>query len=77
METDIQYLRELAELQVFYHDQNDKQLAADPNEVQQIPPMWYSAVQTALPSYANSLAVVSWKEDKGQMLDELLAQLWQ
>ena len=40
MERGIQYLRELAVLEVIYNDPDNKQLPADPDEVQCTQPVW-------------------------------------
>ena len=49
----------------------------DPDEVQCTQPMWRKFLQSAPPTYANSLAVTSWKEGYGQTVDELAVQLRQ
>jgi len=54
MERGIQYLRELSV-------QDDKQLPADPDEVQCTRSMWRKFVWSAPSSYANSLAVADWR----------------
>ncbi|XP_074909170.1 ubiquitin carboxyl-terminal hydrolase 4 isoform X3 [Buteo buteo] len=73
MERGIQYLRELAVLEVIYNER----LPRDPDEVQCTQPMWRKFLRSAPPLYANSLAVVSWKEGEGQTVDEVAGRLQQ
>ncbi|KAM9591469.1 uncharacterized protein ACIBXB_006265 [Morphnus guianensis] len=77
MERGIQYLRELAVLEVIYNDPETAQSPTDPDEVQCTQPMWRKFLRSAPPTYANSLAVMSWKEGYGQTVDELAVQLQQ
>ncbi|KAM9590490.1 uncharacterized protein ACIBXB_005749 [Morphnus guianensis] len=77
MERGIQYLRELAVLEVIYNDPENAQSPTDPDEVQCTQPMWRKFLRSAPPTYANSLAVMSWKEGNGQTVDELAVQLRQ
>ncbi|KAK4823738.1 hypothetical protein QYF61_006007 [Mycteria americana] len=77
MERGIQYLRELVVLEAIYSDLDNKHLSKDPDEVQCTRLMWQKFVQSAPPSYANSLAVMTWKGGEAQMVDELAGQLWQ
>ncbi|KAM9591473.1 uncharacterized protein ACIBXB_006269 [Morphnus guianensis] len=77
MERGIQYLRELAVLEVIYNDPENAQSPTDPDEVQCTQPMWRKFLRSAPPTYANSLAVMSWKEGNGQTVDELAVQLQQ
>ncbi|KAM9590502.1 uncharacterized protein ACIBXB_005762 [Morphnus guianensis] len=77
MERGIQYLRELAVLEVIYNDPENAQSPTDPDEVQCTQPMWRKFLRSAPPTYANSLAVMSWKEGYGQTVDELAVQLRQ
>ncbi|XP_049650116.1 uncharacterized protein LOC126035501 [Accipiter gentilis] len=77
MERGIQYLRELAVLEVIYNDPENAQSPTDPEEVQCTQPMWQKFLRSAPPTYANSLAVMSWKEGYGPTVDELAVQLWQ
>lgn len=46
-------------------------LSKGPNEI------WQKFVRSVLMPYANSLAVLSWKDGEGPMVDELAGQLWQ
>ncbi|KAK4810930.1 hypothetical protein QYF61_013338 [Mycteria americana] len=57
MERGIQYLRELAMLEVVYDDLNDEQLSKDPDEVQCTRPMWRKLVQSVPASSASSFEV--------------------
>ncbi|KAF1662984.1 RNA polymerase II subunit A C-terminal domain phosphatase, partial [Aptenodytes patagonicus] len=77
MEKGIQFLRELAVLEVIYDDLNNEQLSKDPDEVKDTRPMWRKFVRSSPSSYANSLAVMTWKDGEGQMVDELAGQLRQ
>ncbi|XP_074884057.1 uncharacterized protein LOC142031085 [Buteo buteo] len=77
MERGIQYLRELAVLEVIYNDPENGQSPTDPDEVQCTQAMWRKFLRSAPPTYANSLAVMSWKEGYGQTVDELAVQLRQ
>ncbi|KAM9304354.1 LOW QUALITY PROTEIN: patched domain-containing protein 3 [Morus bassanus] len=70
MEKGIQYLRELAMLEVIYDGLNNEQLSKDPDEVQCTEPTW-----SAPSSHVNSLAVMTWKDGEEQMVDELAGQL--
>ena len=69
MERGIQYLRELAMLEVIYNDPGNEQLPTDPDEVQCTQPMWQKFLRSVPPLYANSLAVMSWKDGEGQTVD--------
>ncbi|XP_049650061.1 uncharacterized protein LOC126035473 isoform X1 [Accipiter gentilis] len=77
MERGVQYLRELAMLEVIYNDPENVQSPTDPDEVQCTQPMWRKFLRSAPPTYANSLAVMSWREGYGQTVDELPVQLRQ
>ncbi|KAK4807022.1 hypothetical protein QYF61_000351 [Mycteria americana] len=77
MERGIQYLRELAVLEVIYGDLDNKQLSKDPDEVQCTRPTWRKLVRSAPASYANSLAILTWKDGEGPMVDEAASQLRQ
>lgn len=72
MERDIQYLRELAALQMIYFDPNNTQLPTDPGQVQYTPVMWWKFVRSAPSSYANSLAIMQWKDEEAPMVNEPL-----
>ncbi|KAK4832926.1 hypothetical protein QYF61_026569 [Mycteria americana] len=77
MERAVQYLRGLAVLEVIYDDLDNKQLSKDPDEVKCTRHMWQKFVQSTPSSYADSLAVMTWKDGKGQTVDELAGQLQQ
>ncbi|XP_065518438.1 E3 ubiquitin-protein ligase AMFR isoform X1 [Lathamus discolor] len=74
VERGIQYLRELAVLEVIYDD-NEK-LSKDPDEVRCTRHMWQKFVQSVPSLYASSLAVMMWKDGEGQTVDELAGRLW-
>ncbi|KAK4832073.1 hypothetical protein QYF61_020629 [Mycteria americana] len=76
-ERGIQRVRELAMLEVIYGDLDNKQVSKDPDEVWCIRPMWQKLVQSAPALYANSLAVMTWKEGEGPTVDEAASQLWE
>ncbi|XP_035427919.2 olfactory receptor 14J1-like [Cygnus atratus] len=76
MERGIRYLRELAMLEVIDSNLDNKQLSKDPDEVKCTRPMWQTFVQSAPSSYANSLAVMIWKDQEEPMVDESASQLW-
>ncbi|KAK4807210.1 hypothetical protein QYF61_024330 [Mycteria americana] len=75
MERGIQYLRELAMLEVVCGDLNNKQLSKDPDEVKRTRPMWRKLVRSAPVSYANSLAILNWKGREEPTVDEAASQL--
>ncbi|KAK4811289.1 hypothetical protein QYF61_023341 [Mycteria americana] len=75
MEKGIQYLRELAVLEVIYGNLDDEQLPKDPNEVQCTRPTWRKLVQGGTASYANSLAVRTWKAEVGSGRTSVVCQL--
>ena len=77
MEKGIQFLRELAVLEVIYDDLNNEQLPKDPDEVKCTRPMWRKFIRSSPSSYANSLAVITWKDGEEQTVDELASQLRQ
>ncbi|KAM9644848.1 uncharacterized protein ACIBXB_013057 [Morphnus guianensis] len=77
MERGIQYLRELAVLETIHHDPDNPQLPKDPDEVQCTRPMWRKFVQSAPSSYANSLAIMTWKDEEAPTVDEVARQLHQ
>ncbi|KAK4806132.1 hypothetical protein QYF61_001055 [Mycteria americana] len=71
MERGIQYLRELAVLEVIYGDLDNEQLSKDPDEVQCTRPMWRKLVRSAPASYANSLAIMTWEDGEGPMEESI------
>ncbi|KAK4810743.1 hypothetical protein QYF61_007717 [Mycteria americana] len=75
MEKGIQYLRELAVLEVIYGDLNDVWSPIDPDEVQCTRPMWQKLVRNAPPSCANSLAILTWKDRDGPTVNEAASNL--
>ncbi|KAK4822000.1 hypothetical protein QYF61_006614 [Mycteria americana] len=75
MEKGIQYLRELAVLEVIYGDLNDVRSPIDPDEVQCTRPMWRKLVRNAPPSCANSLAILTWKDRDGPTVNEAASNL--
>ncbi|KAK4810702.1 hypothetical protein QYF61_007676 [Mycteria americana] len=75
MERGIQYLRELAVLEVIYGDLNDVRSPIDPDEVQCTRPMWRKLVRNAPPSCANSLAILTWKDRDGPTVNEAASNL--
>ncbi|KAK4816276.1 hypothetical protein QYF61_014348 [Mycteria americana] len=76
MERGIQYLRELAVLEVIYGDLDDnKQSPKDPDEVQCTQPMWRKLVRSPPVSCASSLAVLNWKDRDGPTVGEAASQL--
>ncbi|KAK4811190.1 hypothetical protein QYF61_019821 [Mycteria americana] len=75
MEKGIQYLRELAVLEVIYGDLNDMRSPIDPDEVQCTRPMWRKLVRNAPPSCANSLAILTWKDRDGPTVNEAASNL--
>ncbi|KAK4807136.1 hypothetical protein QYF61_018477 [Mycteria americana] len=75
MEKGIQYLRELAVLEVIYGDLNDVRSPIDPDEVQCTRPMWWKLVRNAPPSFANSLAILTWKDRDGPTVNEAASNL--
>ncbi|KAK4807005.1 hypothetical protein QYF61_000334 [Mycteria americana] len=75
MEKGIQYLRELAVLEVIYGDLNDVRSPIDPDEVQCTRPMWWKLVRNAPPSCANSLAILTWKDRDGPTVNEAASNL--
>ena len=77
MEKGIQYLRELAVLEAIHHDPDNQQLPKDPDEVQCTRPMWRKFVRSAPSSYANALAVMSWKDEEAPTVEEVARQLRQ
>ncbi|XP_049649835.1 uncharacterized protein LOC126035345 [Accipiter gentilis] len=75
MERGIQYLRELAVLETIHHDPENPQLPKDPDEVQCTRPMWRKFVWSAPSSYANALAIMTWKDKESPIVDEVSHQL--
>lgn len=71
MDRGIQYLRQLTMLEEIYGHVDNKQLSKDPGEVKCTQPVRWKFVWDAPLSYINSLAVMAWKDDKGQMVDKL------
>ena len=58
-------------LEVIYSDLKDEQLPKDPDEVRCTGPMYRKVVQSAPASYATSLAILAWKDDKAPTVDEV------
>ncbi|XP_026712425.1 E3 ubiquitin-protein ligase AMFR isoform X1 [Athene cunicularia] len=77
MEKGIQYLRELAMLEVIKDAVNNKQLSTDPDEVRCTVFMWWNFVQSAPRFCAKSLAVMTRKGVEEQTVHELVVQLRQ
>uniref|UniRef100_A0A8C0FKI1 E3 ubiquitin-protein ligase AMFR n=1 Tax=Bubo bubo TaxID=30461 RepID=A0A8C0FKI1_BUBBB len=77
MEKGIQYLRELAVVEVMKDAVNNKQLSTDPDEVRCTELMWWIFVQSAPCFCAKSLAVMTRKGVEEQTVDELVVQLKQ
>ncbi|GAB0208718.1 hypothetical protein GRJ2_003337500 [Grus japonensis] len=77
MEREIQYLRELAVREMVYYDPDNVQVPTDPDEVQRTSPMWQRFVQSAPSSYAQSLAIMAWKDKQAPTVDEVAGQLRQ
>ncbi|KAK4811012.1 hypothetical protein QYF61_015716 [Mycteria americana] len=77
IERGIQYLRELAVLEVIYGDLDDEQVSKDPNEVRCTRPMWWNLVRSAPALYDNSTAVMTWKDREGPTVDEVASHLWE
>jgi len=77
MERGIQHLRELAVRELVYCDPDDEQLPTDPGAVQCTRSTWNKFVQSAPSSYANSLAVVDWKDEEAPVVDEVAVRLRQ
>ncbi|XP_074696053.1 E3 ubiquitin-protein ligase AMFR isoform X3 [Strix aluco] len=77
MEKGIQYLRELAVVEVIKDAVNNKQLSTDPDEVRCTELMWWIFVQSAPCFCAKSLAVMTRKGVVEQTVDELVVQLKQ
>ncbi|KAK4806862.1 hypothetical protein QYF61_012583 [Mycteria americana] len=75
LEKGIQYLKELAMLEVIYGDLDDKRSPKDPDEVQCTRPMWRKLVRNAPLSWANSLAILTWKDGDGPTVDEAASNL--
>lgn len=69
MERVIQYLRELAALQRIYFDPNNTQLPTDPGQLHYTPVMWWKFVQSVPSLYANSLAIMQWKDEEAPMVN--------
>ncbi|KAK4818601.1 hypothetical protein QYF61_015463 [Mycteria americana] len=65
MEKGIQYLRELAMLEVIYGDLDNVQSPKDPDEL----------VRNAPSSCANSLAILTWKDGEGPTVDDVVSNL--
>ncbi|KAK4810468.1 hypothetical protein QYF61_004248 [Mycteria americana] len=75
MERGIQYLRELAVLEVIYGDLDDVRSPTDPDEVQCTRPMWRKLVRNAPLSCANSLAILIWRDEDGPTVNEAASNL--
>lgn len=63
MEKCIQYLRELAVLEVTYKDSNNKQSPVDSDHVQLTQSTWQKFVWSTPLLYTNSLALMSMKDN--------------
>ena len=68
MEKGIQYLRELAMLEVIYGDLDDQWSSKDPDVAECKQPMWQKFVWSTPSTHGNSLAVMSWKDGKAPMV---------
>ncbi|KAM6093162.1 uncharacterized protein LJ206_005960 [Theristicus caerulescens] len=72
-----QYLRELAVLEVIYDDLDNEQLSKDPDKVRCTQTMWWKFVWSAPSLYANSLAILTWKDEEAPTVDKAASQLWE
>lgn len=54
----IQYLKELAILEVIYNDLNDHEVSRNPEDVRCLWTLWRKVTQSAPVSYSNSLAMM-------------------
>ncbi|KAM9591231.1 uncharacterized protein ACIBXB_006104 [Morphnus guianensis] len=77
MEGGIQYMRELAMLETIYCASDNTQSPKDPDELQCTRPMWRKFVWSTPSSYANSLAIMTWKDEEALTVDEVARQLQQ
>ncbi|XP_071890641.1 uncharacterized protein [Anas platyrhynchos] len=77
MERGIQYLRELAVLEVVYSDLDNGQLPVDPDKVQCTRAMWLNFVRSAPPFHAKALALMNWKSREAPVVDTLVWKLQQ
>ncbi|XP_033930272.1 uncharacterized protein [Melopsittacus undulatus] len=75
IEKGLQYLRELAILEVIYHKLDATNASIDPDEVKCTRPMWRKFTRSAPPSYAISLALVCWRNGEAPTVDEVCCQL--
>ncbi|KAK4807112.1 hypothetical protein QYF61_018453 [Mycteria americana] len=75
MERGIQYLRELAVLEVIYGDLDDVQSPTDPDEVQCTRPLWRKLVRNGPLSCANSLAILTLRDGDGPTVNEAASNL--
>ena len=71
MEKGIQYVRELAVLEVIYGDLDDQRSSKDPDVAERTQPMWQKFVRSAPSTRGNSLAVMSWKDGKAPKVAEV------
>ena len=77
IERGTQYLRELAVRELVYYDPDNALLPTDADEVQCTRHMWRKFVWSAPSSYAISLAVIDWKGEEAQAVDEVAVRLQQ
>ncbi|KAM9575877.1 uncharacterized protein ACIB01_003549 [Guaruba guarouba] len=75
IEKGLQYLRELAILEVIYHRPDARNASVDPDEVKCTRPMWRKFTRSAPLSYALSLALVYWRDGEAPTVDEVCRQL--
>ncbi|KAK4815729.1 hypothetical protein QYF61_006767 [Mycteria americana] len=78
MEKDMQYLMELAVLEVLYGDLDNEQLPKEPDEVQCTRSTWLKLVQNAPSLCANSLAILTWKDGERvqQWMEQIASGVW-
>ncbi|KAK4806879.1 hypothetical protein QYF61_012600 [Mycteria americana] len=75
IEGGIQYLRELAMVEVIYSNLDNNQASKDLNEIWCMRSTWRKFVQSAPTSYTNTLAIMSWTDTEAPTVDGLARQL--
>jgi len=77
MERGIQYVSELAVLEMMYVIKlHSNTVSQDPDEIICMRSMW-RVLQNAPPSYASTLAGVNWKENPRPKVNEVANLFWQ
>lgn len=71
----IQYLRELAMVEVTCKNLDDEQVSKNLDEIQCMLSMWQKVIRNVLTLYTHTLAIISWTDSEAPTIDEVVRAL--